>query len=451
MVTHNPSITTLMNPIMYDKSKIYLEEFSKYVIMQPFPFVVDLKKSKGMWIHTVDGDDLFDWCGYYGSRLIGHNHPKMFEADYIETLIYAANNKMANPDFLTPECVAYYRKLYELAPDCMKNDKLEIYAVNSGAEAIENMMKYFINLYDAKMAAKNKSVGAKRVIYFDQAFHGRTIFTLNITKLSHVPVINRNFEHMTVDNIKVPFPAINNDQPESLNIEVVNESIAAIRKEIEAAPDEIVGIIVEPIQGAGGHRATYPYFFQELSKIAHEFDISLGFDEVQTAGGQTGTFFSVDSYNLPYPPQAIATGKKLANGVIYMLYPMEDMGILDSTWGGNLADMVRFCQEMKVVEEEHLLEQIPRKTEVLLKGLEALKHKYPHKIRNIRGMGLYQGISLCNPKHLTKLIEYAQDHEKLILLEAGTDSIRFRPPMDVTVAEIELMLMILDRCLGVLD
>jgi L-lysine 6-transaminase len=436
---------------MYEKSKVYLDEFAKYVIMQPFPFVVDLKNSHGMWIHTADGDELFDWCGYYGSRLIGHNHPKMFEPDYIEKLIYAANNKMANPDFLTPECVEYYRKLYELAPKCMANPNLEIYAVNSGAEAIENLLKYFINLYDAKMKAKNKPIGAKRVIYFDQAFHGRTIFALNITNLSHVPVINRNFEHMTVGNIKVPFPAIDNDKPEAENMQVIGECLAAIRKEIEAAPDEIVGIIVEPNQGAGGHRSTYPYFFQELSRIAHEFDISLGFDEVQTAGGQMGTFFSVDSFDLPYPPMGIASGKKLANGVVYMHHPMKDMGILDSTWGGNLADMVRFCQEMKIVEEGHLLEQIPQKTDILLDGLNALKDKYPDKIRNIRGMGLYQGFSLINPKHLVKLVEHAQDNEKLILLEAGTDSIRFRPPMDVTIHEIKLMLEILDRCLAILD
>lgn len=436
---------------MYEKSKAYLEEFSKYVIMQPFPFVVDLKKSHGMWIHTVDDEELFDWCGYYGSRLIGHNHPKMFETEYIEKLIYSANNKMANPDFLTPECVEYYRKLYELAPACMANPKLEIYAVNSGAEAIENMLKYMINLYDAKMISKNKPIGAKRVIYFDQAFHGRTIFTLNITKLSHVPVINRNFEHMTVDNIKVPFPAIDNDKPEADNMKIIMDCLATIRREIETAPEEIVGIIVEPIQGAGGHRATYPIFFQELSKIAHEFDISLGFDEVQTAGGQTGTFFSVDSFDLPYPPQAIASGKKLANGVIYMLYPMEDKGILDSTWGGNLADMVRFCQEMKVVEENNLLDEIPSKTTLLLEGLYSLKNKFPDKIRNIRGMGLYQGFSLFRPENLMKLVDYAQDYEKLILLEAGTDSIRFRPAMDVTHEEIKLMLGILERCLAILD
>jgi L-lysine 6-transaminase len=432
---------------MREKSKQYLEEFTNYVVMSPYPFVVDLKNSKGMWIKTVDGDSLFDWVGYYGSRLIGHNHPKMFEPEYIEQLIYAANNKMANPDFLTPECVAYYRKLYQLAPACMKNSNLEIYAVNSGAEAVENLLKYFINLYESKHLEQNKPIGIKRVIYFEQAFHGRTIYALNITKLSHVPLITKNFEGMVLGNIQVPFPAIDTTKSEEENLKTVNHCLKILREHIEEAPDEIVGIIIEPIQGAGGHRVTYPYFFRELSKIAHEYDINLGFDEVQTAGGQTGTFFMADSFDLPYPPQGIASGKKLANGVIYMLHPMKDIGILDSTWGGNLADMVRFCQEMKVVEEEKLMEQIPAKEKVMVDGLNALAQKHNNKIYNIRGMGLYQGFSFHNPKYMNELVDYALEKENMILLEAGVDSIRFRSVLDVTIPEIELMLEKLDRCL----
>lgn len=432
---------------MYEESKKYLEEFSKYVIMNPYPFVIDLKKSKGMWLHTVDGDSFFDWASYYGSLLISHNHPKLFEADYIQKLIYTANNKLANPDFLTPECVEYYRKLYSLAPQCMKNPNLEIYAVNSGAEAVENMLKYFINLYDRKHQEQGKPIGKKRMIYFDQAFHGRTIYTLNITNLSHVPIINKNFTNLTVNNLEVPFPAIDNDKSEAENLKLIENGLTEIKKQIEANPDEFVGIIIEPIQGAGGNRISYPYFYQELSKIAHKYDIPLGFDEVQTAGGQTGEFFMADSFDLPYPPMGIACGKKLANGVIYMHHPMKDLGILDSTWGGNLADMVRFCQEMKIIEEEKLIEQVPEKTEVLLSGLKSLQNKYPDLICNIRGAGLYQGFSLDTEEHLSQLVEYAQNQEKMILLEAGTQSIRFRPPIDVSIEEINLMISILDKCL----
>ena len=109
--------------------------------------------------------------------------------------------------------------------------------------------------------------------------------------------------------------------------------------------------------------------------------------------------------------------------------------------------MVRFCQEMKVVEDGNYLNEVEPKTQVLLEGLNMLKKKYPEKIKNIRGMGLYQGFSLVKPERLSELIEYAQDNEHLILLEAGTDSVRFRPTLDVTVAEIKQMVEILDRCL----
>jgi L-lysine 6-transaminase len=428
-------------------SKQYLKEFSRYVVMEPYPFVIDLRNSKGMWIKTVDGDSIFDWAGYYGSRLIGHNHERMHEPAYIEKLIIAANNKMANPDFLTPECIEYYRKLYQLAPACLKNPRLEIYAVNSGAEAVENLMKYFLNLYDNKRTAQGKAIGTRRIIYFEQAFHGRTIFTLNITRLTHVPKITKDFEQIVLGNIQVPFPAINTDKSEEQNMSYINQCLDEIKKQVETYPEEIVGIIVEPIQGAGGHRMTYPYFFRELSKLAHQYDFYLGFDEVQTAGGQTGYIFMTDSFDLPYPPQGIATGKKFANGVIYMKHPMDDIGILDSTWGGNLADMVRFCQEMKIVEEEKLIEQVSEKTGLLVNGLMELSEKYRKKMYNVRGLGLYQGFSLYEPGKLKKLTDYALENENLLLLDAGIDTIRLRPVLDVTYNEIKQLIEKLNRCL----
>jgi L-lysine 6-transaminase len=133
--------------------------------------------------------------------------------------------------------------------------------------------------------------------------------------------------------------------------------------------------------------------------------------------------------------------------VIYMHHPMSDLGILDSTWGGNLADMVRFCQEMKVVEEEKLIEKIPEKTSVLVTGLQEIAEKHPDKIYNIRGMGIYQGFSLRKKEQLHKLVDVALEKESMILLEAGVDTIRFRSALDVTVDDIRLMIEKLERCL----
>ena len=113
------------------KSAALLGELAKYVIAEPFPFAVDLEKSHHLTLVTVDGDSMLDWTGLYGSKLIGYNHKRMYEPDYLRRLSVAANTKITNPDFLTPECLAYYRLLHQLAPKCMQGMGVEVYAVNS--------------------------------------------------------------------------------------------------------------------------------------------------------------------------------------------------------------------------------------------------------------------------------------------------------------------------------
>jgi L-lysine 6-transaminase len=405
-----------------------------------------------MWLVTVDGNEIFDWAGYYGSKLIGHNHPRLFEPDYLRRLGVAANNKTANPDFLTPECLEYYRLLHSLAPACMRNERLEVYVVNSGAEAVENMMKYLINLHHYKLLAAGKSVGAHRFVYFDQAFHGRTVFALNVTQMEHAPVITRDFHGLTSgQNIQMKFPAFHSEKPPEWNREKMLLSLGEIEQAVERYGDEVVGIIVEPIQGAGGHRVAGAEFFRRLSELAHRHNVFLGFDEVQTAGGQTGAFFTVDQFSLPHPPQAVAAGKKLGNGAVYMLYPMKDRGVLDSTWGGSLADMVRFVQEMKIVRDENLIEQIPSKTDRLVAGLKTLESRFGSLIFNVRGMGVYQGFTLRRPWWRDRLVEMALEDEGMLLLGAGRSSIRLRPPLDVTAQDADMMLARLATCLERLE
>jgi len=235
-----------MNPPLPAKypgalSQRMIEELRRYVIVDPHPFCLDLEKCEGMWLATVDGQRLFDWAGYYASKWIGHNHPRLFEPAYLRRLGYAANNKLANPDFLTPECLEYYRALHEVAPVCMRNPKLEIYAVNSGAEAVENMMKYLINLHDRK---KRNKGGARRFIYFDQAFHGRTIFALNITELSHDPVITKDFHGLVRGNVQIPFPAVNTDLSAEENAFVTREALQRVERSLqEHAGEELLAAV----------------------------------------------------------------------------------------------------------------------------------------------------------------------------------------------------------------
>ncbi len=445
-MTQTPQTNGFPGP---ESSKI-IKQFAQYLAMTPQPFVLDLARCEGMWLVTVDGQRIFDWAGYYGSKLLGHNHRRLREPAYLERLATAANNKLANPDFLTAECLDYYRLLYEIAPRCMAGEKLEVYVVNSGAEAVENMMKYFINLYDARATARGQVPGVRRFIYFDRAFHGRTVFALNVTQLDHDPVVTQDFKGFVPGNIQVPFPALDTSQSETWNVDRLERVLAIIEDSFKRYRHELVGVILEPLQGAGGQRLALPQFYRRLSELAHEYEVFLGIDEVQTAGGQTGAMFAVDQFDLPYPPQAIATAKKFGNGVIYMLESVGNLGVLDSTWGGTLADMVRFVQEMKIVREERLIEQVPEKTARLVEGLNVLVDKYSDLIFNVRGLGLYQGFALRDPVNRNRLKSIALQKEHLLLLGAGTQSIRFRPVLDVTSEDIDLMLEKLDRVLATL-
>ena len=430
-----------------EKSRALLDELSSYVVVEPYPFAVELAECRGMELATVDGQRITDWTGLYGSKLIGYNHPRMFERPYLERLAVASATKLPNPDFLTRECLDYYRLLRSIAPKCMRNDRLEVYAVNSGAEAVENMMKYFMNLHQRKMQLQGKPQALSRFLYFDQAFHGRTVFALNVTRVDHDPIITRNFHGVVPGNLKVPFPAWNTSRPDAENRALLTSSLTTIEYLLRDYRDEIAGVIVEPIQGAGGHRIAAPDFYTGLSRLCHDYDVFWGLDEVQTAGGQCGEVFAIDAFDIPYPPTAVAAAKKLANGVVFMHAPMEDVGVLDSTWGGTLSDMVRFVQEWSIVEDERLIEQVPDKAEALVAGLQRLETRWPDAVENVRGLGLYQGFSLKEPGRQRRLVDDALEHEDLLLLGAGPGHIRLRPPLDVTGSDIDHLIGALERLL----
>jgi L-lysine 6-transaminase len=428
-------------------SAAMLDELGKYVIATPYPFVLDLARCEGMYLATMDGQRLFDWAGYFGSKLIGHNHPRLYEPEYVERLVRAANNKVANPDFLTPECLEFYRLLYRLAPETMKSETLEVYAVNSGAEAVENMMKYLVAKFNAKRKAQNKNITNRRFLYFDQAFHGRTVFALGVTQTAD-PVATKDFHGLTVGgNMKLPFPALNNSEPKGLNWQRTEDALRMAEMALAQMADEVVGIIIEPIQGAGGQRVADPRFFRGLSELCEKYDVYLAFDEVQTSLGATGRLFAIDNFDLPYAPMAVAVGKKYGVGAVYMKEPLTDVGVLDSTWGGTLADMVRVVQEVKIVEEEGLIEQAGPKGKYLADGLCHLADQENAPIHNVRGMGLYQGFSLETPEQKARLIEVARETYDLLLLGAGANSIRTRPSLSVTYADIDLFLELLGKAL----
>jgi L-lysine 6-transaminase len=424
-----------------------LLELGKYVIAEPYPFALDLEKGHGMTLVTVDGQELFDWAGFYGSKLIGHNHPGLQEPAYLKRLLVAANNKIANPDFVTQECLDYYRLVYESAPKVMANPKLEVYVVNSGAEAIENMMKYMVAKYNLKCMSQGKIPGSRRFVYFDRAFHGRTVFALGVTQTID-PVATKDFVGLsTSGNIKLPFPSFDSRKSHTENLSNSIKSLEQLESVLQLMADDIVGIIIEPIQGAGGNRVAQPEFFRGLSELCHKYGVYMAYDEVQTGLGATGKMWAIDHFDLPYPPLAVASGKKWGNGLIYMLEPLEDVGVLDSTWGGSLVDMVRVCREMEIIREEKLIENAVHVGAILESKLKELEAEFSF-MENVRGMGLYQGFSLDTPERKGKLVKTARDRFGLLLLGAGNRSIRTRPNLSVTIEDTHRFIDLLRQSLS---
>jgi L-lysine 6-transaminase len=143
----------------------------------------------------------------------------------------------------------------------------------------------------------------------------------------------------------------------------------------------------------------------------------------------------------------VASAKKLGCGAVFMLHPMEDRGVLDSTWGGTLSDMVRFVREMEIVRAERLIEQVPARAARLKAGLAALAARFPELLGNVRGMGLYLGFTMRRPGDRDRLLETALQDESTLLLGAGTDSVRLRPALGVTEEDCDRLIGVLERCL----
>jgi L-lysine 6-transaminase len=429
-----------------EKSAALLDDFKDLGIVAPRPFVIDLERSHGMYLVTIDGQEIFDWAGYYGSKLLGHNHPGYFEPDYVQKVVSVAANKVANPDFVTPYLVDFYKFLHQVAPKCIANPGLRVYTVNSGAEAVENALKYCVHRF--YQTRKRNPDGGPIFMTFDGAFHGRTVFSLRMTDMPHNPTVTRDYHGLVRGQLNARFPAWNAETTVGKNRNDVDMALHHADEQLRYNSWQTAGIIVEPMQGAGGHRVAMPKFFQGLSKLSQKYDVPLIFDEVQTAGGPCGSMWMCDHFNLPYPPECVVSAKKMGCGVVYMREQISEPGILDSTWSGHLVDMVRVLHEYSIIEREGLMGTVQERSWRMIKGLKRLQKKHKGTIYNVRGAGLYQGFTMLSPESKNDLVRRALQEESMLLLGAGLDSIRFRPNLSVTTGDIDLMLSKLDRLLS---
>lgn len=435
ITTYMEAVSTLITP--QDVRGIYLQHLNAKGMM---PLVLDMQRSNGVELYDqIDGRKLLDFFGFYASSAVGMNHPKMVnDAAFRERLMEAAMNKITNSDVRTLHMARFLQTFDRVAiPDYLPY----AFFISGGALAVENALKI---AFDWKVR-KNFQKGYRRekghqVLHFDEAFHGRSGYTLSLTNTSdpRKTMYFPKFEWPRITNPKMVFPL-------ESNLEAVEahekRSLAQAKQAFHNHKDDIACVIVEPIQGEGGDNHFRTSFLQALKDLAHENDALLIFDEVQTGVGITGHFWAHQAVGVE--PDVIAFGKKtqvcgaLAGKKLDEVegHVFQTPSRINSTWGGNLVDMVRFDRTLEIIEEENLLAHAASVGTHLLHHLHELSSR-EKAVTNVRGKGLMCAFDLPNREFRDRVLARCYE-EGVILLGCGVQSIRFRSPLTITSEEID--------------
>lgn len=441
----NGSGSTSMNVLPQDVQST----LKKYLLVDGFDITVDLKKSQGSYIYdSKHNRKLLDFFTFVASNPLGMNHPKLNNDEFIYEIGKVAVNKPSLADIYTEIQAEFIETFFRIAvPEYFKYS----FFIEGGAMAVENALKAAFDWKVRKNFAKGyKEEKGHQVIHFKQAFHGRSGYTMSLTNTDPNKVLYYpKFNWPRIDNPKITFPL----NEENLKQVIQAEEIAVnqIKDAIHKNKDDIASIILEPIQGEGGDNQFRKEFFLQLRQICDENDIMLIFDEVQTGIALTGKWWAHQHY---VQPDLISFGKKtqvcgtLCTGRIDEVEEnvFRKPSRINSTWGGNMVDMKRFKKILEIIQEENLVKNCEVNGIYLQSKLADLKEKYPDKVSNNRGLGLFCAFdckdSDLRGKVLTKALE-----KDLIILGCGEKSIRFRPPINISKEEIDLGVSILDDVL----
>ncbi len=411
----------------------------KYMIVDGLDVVMDLEKSQGAYIYdSRNNKPYLDMFSFVASNPLGMNHPRLNNPDFINYIGKIALNKPSNSDIYCSEMAEFVQTFFSIAvPSYLKYS----FFIEGGGLAVENALK---TAFDWKVK-KNFKKGYKeekghQVIHFQQAFHGRTGYTMSLTNTDPTKTaLYPKFNWPRVSNPKITFPLNENNLDAVIKAE--EQSIAEIRKAIADNKDDIACLILEPIQGEGGDNHFRKEFFEQLRTICDENEMLLIFDEVQTGVGMTGKWWAHQHY---VQPDIISFGKKSQVCGILVGERVDEIddnvfhtpSRINSTWGGNIVDMMRFKKYLEIIQDENLVENAAVVGDYLLGKLTDLQQKYPALLANARGKGLYAAIDLPNGELRSKAIAKMFERN-VIILGSGKQSIRFRPALNIKEAHID--------------
>ncbi len=430
------------------RSEEVLSILADNILVDGFHLVIDLEKSHGSYmVDALQGKEYLDCYSYFASLPIGHNHPKMRAGDFRATLMRAAASNPTNSDVYTREFGAFVQIFREIAAP---KEFPHLFFVAGGALGVENALKVAFDWKRQKNCATGVDGGGDKVLHFREAFHGRSGYTLSLTNTGSVKTDNfPQFSWPRISNPKVHFPI---DEEETAAAEAA--SVAEIEQAFDADPNGIAAIIIEPIQGEGGDNHFRPEFLKQLRRIADTREAMLIFDEVQTGIGLTGIMWAFQQ--LGVTPDIVAFGKKTQVCGIMSTDRVDDVDTnvfhvssrINSTWGGNLVDMVRVARYLQIIEEDSLVENAAQSGELFLSELLAMQERFA-SVTNARGRGLMLAFDLPDGAVRDQLRARCWDLG-LATLACGERSIRFRPSLTFSSEDISNAVQFLHDALAAL-
>ncbi|MGZ4564324.1 MAG: L-lysine 6-transaminase [Mycobacterium sp.] len=411
------------------------ELLARSILVDGLDLVLDLTRSAGSYlVDARDGRRYLDMFTFVASSALGMNHPALVhDEEFRAELLQAALNKPSNPDVSSVALAAFVDTFVRVLGDPALP---HLFFVEGGALAVENALKVAFDWKSRHNQARgiDPALGT-RVLHLRGAFHGRSGYTLSLTNTK--PISVARFPKFDWPRIDAPYirPGADMDALEA-------ESLRQARAAFEAHPHDIACFVTEPIQGEGGDRHFRPGFFAAMRELCDDHDALLIFDEVQTGCGLTGTAWAYQQ--LGVQPDVVAFGKKtqvcgVMGGRRVDEIPGNVFAVasrLNSTWGGNLTDMVRARRVLEVIEADGLFAHAADQGAYLRDGLDELARDFAGVVLDPRGRGLMCAFSLPTTADRDELIRRLW-RRAVIVLPAGQDGVRFRPALTVSRAEID--------------
>ena len=422
----------------------------QHILVDGYHLVVDLARSHGSFLFDAARDrEVLDFFGSFSTCPIGYNHPKLDTPEFRARILPAALNKPANSDLYTPEFASFVETFSRTLPAAFRN---HLFFIEGGAAAVENTLKVAFDWKVRKNLAAGKGEKGAQIIHFQQAFHGRSGYTLSLTNTADLRKIQYfpKFQWPRILNPKLRFPVTDQVLAEVAVAE--RTALAQIKQALLDNPDDIAALIIEPIQGEGGDNHFRRDFLQALRDLADEAEFLLIFDEVQTGFATTGKWWCFEHFGVE--PDVFAFAKKTQVCGLAANHRVDEVesvfkvsSRINSTWGGNLADMVRGQRYVEIIEEDDLVANAARVGEHLLDGLRQLEQIFPGKVSNARGRGLFVAVDLPSTEVRNATLK-ALNEENVLGLASGHRAIRFRPPVSMTAAEADEGLRRVERALA---